>query len=67
MQELEERKLPMTRLHLENATMLMQTENMLAWPLLCDPSSRVIDWVKDYHKNKNLVVVKYNVSDTLVI
>ena len=55
-------KLPVTRVHLENAAILMQTEVMFAWPLLCDPSSRVIDWIKGYHENKQLVVVKYTVS-----
>ncbi|XP_023932047.1 dynein heavy chain 5, axonemal-like isoform X1 [Lingula anatina] len=58
--QLEMKKLPMTRLMLENACFIMQEESSMAWPLLCDPTSRVIDWIKGYLKEKNLMEVKYH-------
>ena len=61
--EAEQLKLPMTRLMLENASFLMQGETTEAWPLVCDPTSRVINWIKDYLTSKGLVEVKYSVSD----
>ena len=61
-QSLQKLGLPKTPLMLENASFLMQGDNLMAWPLVCDPSSRVIDWVKDYLKDKDLVTVRYSVS-----
>ena len=56
------KKLPISPLALENAMFLQQHDNVLAWPLLCDPTSRVVDWVRLYLKHKNVVVVRYSVS-----
>ena len=54
-------QLPTTRLMLENSCFLMQGESITAWPLVCDPTSRVIDWLRK-RMGKNLVEVKYSVS-----
>ena len=53
--------LPTTRLMLENSCFMMQGESITAWPLVCDPTSRVIEWLR-YRMGKNLVEVKYSVS-----
>ncbi|XP_059166583.1 dynein axonemal heavy chain 8-like [Physella acuta] len=57
---LQQKQLPTTRLMLENACFLMQDESVTAWPLICDPTSRVIDWLKLYYTGKSLVEVKYH-------
>ncbi|KAK3577475.1 hypothetical protein CHS0354_032326 [Potamilus streckersoni] len=57
---LEMLRLPITRLMLENAIFLMQEESVTAWPLVCDPTSRVIDWLKMYMHEKGLVKVRYD-------
>jgi hypothetical protein len=70
LQELQQLRLPMTRLMLENATFVMQGDNTLAWPLLSDPTSRVSDWIQCYHNTgspKQLVTVKYSVRQTIMI
>ena len=61
-QELEQRSLPKTRLMLENAAFLMQGDTTLSWPLICDPTSRALEWVRTYMKGKGLVEVRYSVS-----
>ena len=55
-------RLPTTPLMLENACFLMQEESITAWPLICDPTSRIIEWLRFYMKDKGLVEVKYTVS-----
>ncbi|XP_067674368.1 uncharacterized protein [Haliotis asinina] len=52
--------LPTTRLVLENACFLMQEKSTTAWPLICDPTSRVLDWLNVYFTGKELVEVKYH-------
>ena len=47
---------------LENAAFLMQEDYVNAWPLICDPTSRVLDWLYQYKHDKGLVVVRYSVS-----
>ncbi|CAL1527205.1 unnamed protein product [Lymnaea stagnalis] len=58
--KLQRKQLPTTRLMLENACFLMQDASMTAWPLICDPTSRVIDWLKSFYAGKELVEVKYH-------
>lgn len=60
--ELEIKQLPTTPLMLENAAFLMQEDYVNAWPLICDPTSRVLDWLYQYKRDKGLVVVRYSVS-----
>ena len=60
--ELEIKQLPTTALMLENAAFLMQEDYVNAWPLICDPTSRVLDWLYHYKHDKGLVVVRYSVS-----
>ena len=60
--QLEQLSLPQTPLMLENACFIMQEDKTIAWPLMCDPSSRVIDWVKDFMNECHIVDVKYHVS-----
>ena len=55
-------RLPITPLMLENACFLMQEQSITAWPLVCDPASRIIDWLRFNMKDKGLVEVRYNVS-----
>ncbi|OWF37572.1 Dynein heavy chain 5, axonemal [Mizuhopecten yessoensis] len=57
---LEIERLPITSLMLENACFLMQEESTTAWPLICDPTSRVIDWLQFYKRSKGLVCVRYS-------
>ncbi|WAR07684.1 DYHG-like protein [Mya arenaria] len=57
---LEIKRLPTSPLMLENAVFLMQEESLTAWPLVCDPTSRIIDWLRFYMKDKNLVEVRYS-------
>ena len=64
--ELEMRALPTSALALENAVFLQQQDNVLAWPLLCDPTARVVDWVRLYLRHKNVVVVRYSVKTELL-
>jgi hypothetical protein len=40
--ELEIKQLPTTALMLENAAFLMQEDYVNAWPLICDPTSRIV-------------------------
>lgn len=54
-------RLPITRLMLENACYLMQRDSTTAWPLICDPTSRVIEWLMYYMRDQGLVEVKYSV------
>ncbi|CAH1799095.1 unnamed protein product [Owenia fusiformis] len=58
--ELELLRLPQTRLLLENACFVMQEESCSAWPLICDPASRIIDWLQYFLKGKGLVEVRYH-------
>ena len=58
-QRLELLRLPMTTLMLENAALIMQEDNYRAWPLICDPTSRSIAWMKFYIPN--ITSVKYHV------
>ncbi|XP_074662754.1 uncharacterized protein LOC141915202 [Tubulanus polymorphus] len=53
-------ELPKTPLMLENASLVMQEQSINAWPLICDTTSRIIDWMKFYLKSSNLVVVRYH-------
>lgn len=57
----EVKKLPISQLALENAMFIKEEDNVLAWPLLCDPTLRVVEWIKSYLKEKNIVVVRYSV------
>ncbi|XP_077863125.1 dynein axonemal heavy chain 5-like [Saccoglossus kowalevskii] len=50
--------LPMTPSVQENACLMMQQLSCTAWNLICDPTSRVQDWLYKYLKS-NLVQVKY--------
>ena len=59
-QRLELLRLPMTPLMLENATLIMQEDNYRAWPLISDPTSRCIAWMKFYIPS--ITAVKYHVS-----
>ncbi|XP_053397319.1 dynein axonemal heavy chain 5-like isoform X6 [Mercenaria mercenaria] len=52
-------RLPTTPLMLENACFLMQGESITAWPLVCDPTSRIIEWLRFKMKDKGLVEVRY--------
>lgn len=54
--------LSITKLMMENACFLMQRDRMVAWPLICDPTSRVLDWLRNFYGNTGLVEVKYSVS-----
>lgn len=54
-------KLPRTENSNNNASFILQEESCSAWPLICDPTSRVLDWLYCYLSGK-LVIVKYNVS-----
>ncbi|ESO89151.1 hypothetical protein LOTGIDRAFT_229063 [Lottia gigantea] len=58
--ELKIMQLPTTQLMLENSCFLMQEETTTAWPLICDPTSRVIEWLKLRFQSKGLVEVKYH-------
>ena len=60
--KLEMMRLPTTRLMLENSCFLMQEASTTAWPLICDPTSRVLDWLTGLYQSRELVVVKYHVS-----
>ncbi|XP_071801693.1 uncharacterized protein [Asterias amurensis] len=51
--------LPSTPNSLNNACFIMQELSSTAWSLLCDPTSRVIDWLKCYLSGK-VVLVKYH-------
>lgn len=55
-------RLPTTKLMLENSCFLMQEESTTAWPLICDPTSRVLTWLRGLYKERELVEVKYHVS-----
>ena len=59
---MEQKRLPRTPMMMENASFVMQGDTIQAWPLLCDPTSRVIPWVKSFLSDKGLVEVKYSVS-----
>ncbi|XP_071818739.1 dynein axonemal heavy chain 5-like isoform X4 [Apostichopus japonicus] len=52
-------KLPRTENSNNNASFILQEESCSAWPLICDPTSRVLDWLYCYLSGK-LVIVKYN-------
>ena len=62
---MEEKRLPRTPLMMENASFIMQGDNIQAWPLLCDPTARAISWVNSYLGDRGLVTVKYSVSITI--
>ncbi len=62
LREMEQKRLPRTPMMMENASFVMQGDTIQAWPLLCDPTSRVIPWVKSFLSDKGLVEVKYSVS-----
>ncbi|XP_025098007.1 LOW QUALITY PROTEIN: dynein gamma chain, flagellar outer arm-like [Pomacea canaliculata] len=53
-------RLPTTKLMLENSCFLMQEESTTAWPLICDPTSRVLTWLRGLYKERELVEVKYH-------
>ena len=57
---MEEKRLPVTPLTMENATFILQAD--LAWPLMCDPTARVISWASLSLADRGLVTVKYAVS-----
>ncbi|XP_077977225.1 dynein axonemal heavy chain 8-like isoform X3 [Glandiceps talaboti] len=51
--------LPMTPIVQENACFIMQDLCSTSWNLLCDPTSRVQDWLEKYLKG-SLIHVKYH-------
>ncbi|XP_071954985.1 uncharacterized protein [Antedon mediterranea] len=51
--------LPMTPVSCDNACFITQELSSTAWPLLCDPTSRVLDWLKAF-KGGKLMKVKYH-------
>ena len=57
---MEEKRLPVTPLTMENAAFILQAD--LAWPLMCDPTARVISWASLSLADRGLVTVKYAVS-----
>ncbi|XP_041462850.1 dynein heavy chain 8, axonemal-like [Lytechinus variegatus] len=52
-------KLPSTPNSQDNACFVMQEHSSTAWSLLCDPTSRILDWIKSY-LNQQLVIIKYH-------
>ncbi|XP_030850579.1 dynein heavy chain 8, axonemal isoform X3 [Strongylocentrotus purpuratus] len=52
-------KLPSTPNSQDNACFVMQEHSATAWSLLCDPTSRILDWIKSY-LNGQLVVIKFH-------
>ncbi len=64
--QLEQLRLPISPLMLENATFLMQGDNLMAWPLICDPNSRVQGWLRSYLAKEGLVEVRYSVGDEVL-
>ena len=60
--ELDRMKLPVSPLMLENSLFIRQEDDILAWPLICDPTSRIVDWVRNYLQHKHVMIVRYSVS-----
>lgn len=58
-------KLPSTPNSQDNACFVMQEHSATAWSLLCDPTSRILDWIKSYLNNQ-LVVIKFHVSHSAI-
>ena len=56
---LESKKLPISHLALENSVFVKEEDHILAWPLLCDPTRRSVDWMHDYLREKNLMTVRF--------
>ncbi|XP_070568705.1 dynein axonemal heavy chain 5-like isoform X4 [Ptychodera flava] len=52
-------QLPMTPIVQQNACFIMQELSSTAWNLLCDPTSRVQDWLEKYLQG-SLIHVKYH-------
>ncbi|XP_071504103.1 dynein axonemal heavy chain 5-like [Diadema antillarum] len=52
-------KLPNTPNSQDNACYVMQELSSSAWSLLCDPTSRVLDWLRSYLSGQ-LVILKYH-------
>ena len=57
-------RLPVTPLTMENAAFILQAD--LAWPLMCDPTARIISWASLSLADRGLVTVKYAVSTPLI-
>ncbi|CAG5121560.1 unnamed protein product, partial [Candidula unifasciata] len=58
--KLQQLQLPTTPLMLENFCFLMHDASLFAWPLVCDPTSRFVDWLKFLHADRELVVVRHH-------
>ena len=58
MKELELLGLPATDSILENGCFLIEDKSHENWPLICDPSRRSIDWIRDYCKDRPLLILK---------
>lgn len=64
LKELQLLRLPDTENILENGCFIIEDKSFDNWPLLCDTSRRSIDWIRTYHKNKTLYVVRHAVKIT---
>jgi hypothetical protein len=58
LKEMELLRLPTTNNILENGCFLLEDKSYDNWPLICDSSRRSIDWLKIYHKDKQLHILK---------
>ncbi len=58
LRELELLRLPCTEHILENGCFLIEDKSCDNWPLICDPSRRSIDWLRDYHKDKQFFILR---------
>ncbi len=61
LKEIELLRLPVTENVLENGCFLIEDKSYDNWPLICDSSRRSIDWLRTYHKEKQLFVLRQHV------
>jgi hypothetical protein len=61
LKEIELLRLPVTENVLENGCFLIEDKSYDNWPLICDSSRRSIDWLRTYHKEKQLFVIRQHV------
>ena len=62
LKEIELLRLPVTENVLENGCFLIEDKSYDNWPLICDSSRRSIDWLRTYHKDKQLFILRQHVK-----
>ena len=51
---------------MENGCFIIEDKCFDNWPIFSDPSRRSIDWIRTFHKDKTLFIVRHSVIQIIL-